>query len=90
MAEINQNAVKLSAALCFWRVFQRCQQRLDIIIVGCLFAGKAGGANARAAVQGIHGQATVVGQRRQASDSRCMAGFDNGILNEGNGRFFGL
>lgn len=90
VAHVDQHAPEAGALEILGGPFQLAQQLVDVLLVAGTGAGKTGGVDAGAAVQQIHFQAGVVGNRRQAGDAGGVAGLDDGILDEGGAGLVGI
>ena len=89
MPHQRQGADELRAALIVRHVAQDLEQ-LGIVGRVAAATGVARRVDARRPAQGVHRQAGVVGQRRQAAHTRRVAGLEDGVLDERQAGFLRL
>ncbi|MNR00531.1 hypothetical protein D3C85_1163050 [compost metagenome] len=89
MLHQGQGADELGAALGVRHVLQ-CLQQLGVVGRIAETVGVARRADARGAAEGVHRQARVVGQRRQAGHPCGVAGLEDGVLDEAQAGFLRL
>ena len=76
-----QHADELRAAL-FGGYIPECLEQLGVVRRIALAVGIARRVDARCAAQSVHCQARIVGQGRQAGDTRSVACLEDGVLDE--------
>ena len=89
MSHQGQGADELGAALAVRDILQGVQQ-LGVVGGVTLAIGIARRVDARRAAEEVHGQAGVVGQRRQAGDASGIARLEDGVLDERQAGFLRL
>ena len=89
MTHVDQHAVELRGTLFVRNVFQGHKQLFQVLLVGGVRPGIAGGVNPRRTAQKIHGQTGIIGNRGQAGYLRRMARFQNGVFDKRQAGLFG-
>ena len=82
VSQIGQDAVKTRAAPLVGDVRHLGEQAREVVTIARPFARIARRVDPRGALEGIHLEAGVVGERRPAGMQGGIAGFDQGVLDE--------